>query len=633
MSSVLCLVLIFLLSLAQATGSLVASQICDDNPPANLGVKITSQASASCMKGRSAEMTVVDTCQDDAVYDIGLPFPINFLGHSYNGSVFVNSNSYITFGGSAADVHALGPTTPALPTLFIGSLDAKMLYLSAGHDPMGWRVHYEGWPGNSDVLSTCESNVTVAASPTVVWELLFLYDGSMQLCTSVVLNSFGITALSDGFSTSFVHKFALLPSSLYEIFTGLKPCLCGLSSVVENGVSVTSEKSTSCMKGRSPEMFDVRSCGVAGSASIQLPFAFKFLGRIYGGRSNDVFVGDSSFVTFGGSDNTYYTPFSPNSPGLPSILIGARQNVLKTLSVAPDPLGWRVRYEGWSNSGGYGSSSVPPKLSEAFACPSSIKDSVANITWELLFLHDNTLQLCTDSVLGNLDVYFDSNGFNNHICSESDFIRFCSNMMQNGSAISAVSDGSSDSFLRKFDLVPSSLYVISTGVRRCATECDEDPVVNKGVKILSQESDFCLKGRTPDMVDVASCQESKIHSIGLPFPFQFLGRSYGGDEIYVDSGSAVRFGEHGVLNIGKTVDNYFYQPAMRTLSVGPDPHGWRVRFEGWSDWQSEFLTIDCTRAPGIVWELLFCITAPFSFAPAHYCVTRTRHLIHSHGAV
>jgi hypothetical protein len=178
-------------------------------------------------------------------------------------------------------------------------------------------------------------------------------------------------------------------------------------------------------------------------------------------------------------------------------------------------------------------------------------------------------------------------------------------MMQNGSAISAVSDGSSDSFLRKFDLVPSSLYVISTGVRRCATECDEDPVVNKGVKILSQESDFCLKGRAPDMVDVASCQESKFHSIGLPFPFQFLGRSYGGDEIYVDSGSAVRFGEHGVLNIGKTVYNYFYQPAMRTLSVGPDPHGWRVRFEGWSDWQSEFLTIDCTRAPGIVWELLF----------------------------
>ena len=82
-----------------------ASQLCDDNPLANNGVKISFQASSSCLKGRTRDMTEIGTCKDDAFYDIGLPFAFNFLGRAYggsgNGRIFASSNSYVTFGGNS----------------------------------------------------------------------------------------------------------------------------------------------------------------------------------------------------------------------------------------------------------------------------------------------------------------------------------------------------------------------------------------------------------------------------------------------------------------------------------------------------------------------------------------------------
>jgi hypothetical protein len=197
--------------------------------------------------------------------------------------------------------------------------------------------------------------------------LIFLFNGTLQLCTDFLMEHVtGVSAVSDGFSNSFVQKFTLTPSTLYRptpfphlfivtlrirfiISTGLNLCECDDDPQFNNGIKMTSQPSNSCLKGRSPDMIDVRSCQRAGSASILLPFPFSFLGRTYGGQSNDVFVGDSSFVTFGGADNNFYSSFEPDSSDLPALLIGARQNVLKSLSVARDTLGWRVRYEGWSN--------------------------------------------------------------------------------------------------------------------------------------------------------------------------------------------------------------------------------------------------------------------------------------------
>ena len=118
-----------------------AAQLCDDNPLANNGIKIKMQASISCLKGRTPDMTEVGTCRDNSAHDIQLPFAFKFLDRSYSGngsgSVFVSSNSYVTFGGSSLASSGLGPRTPAFPTLFIGGRDNAMRNLSVGPDALG----------------------------------------------------------------------------------------------------------------------------------------------------------------------------------------------------------------------------------------------------------------------------------------------------------------------------------------------------------------------------------------------------------------------------------------------------------------------------------------------------------------
>jgi hypothetical protein len=607
-----------------------ASQICDDNPLANNGVKISLQASSSCLKGRTSDMTEVASCQHNSAHDIKLPFAFKFLDRSYSGSgsgsVFVSSQSYVSFGGSPTASQSLQPRAPAIPTFFIGGRDNAMRNLSVGPDALGWRVRYEGWSLPSLVNV---HNCSVAFQPSVVWELIFLYNNTLQLCTgSVMENVTGISAVSNGASDSFVQKFILTPSTLYSIVTGLGLCECDDDPQVRQGVKVTSQPSQSCLKGRSPDMIDVRSCRRAGSGAILLPFSFSFLGRTYGGKVNDVFVGDSSFVTFGGADGNFYSSFEADKSDLPALLIGARQNVLKTLSVAPDPLGWRVRYEGWSNHGA--SLDDYPTLLSAFSCNILPPSLAANITWELLFLFDGTLQLCTSSVMGNLDPVFDSFAIKERICSSlfSFANLMCSDFFQNLSAISAVSDGRSSSFVRKFDLMPSYLYTISTGVRQCPTLCDDNPQINKGVDITSQVSASCLKGEAPDMTILGRCQNSEAFSIRLPFPFHFLGRSYSGGDVFVGSSSVVTFGgsattlsqpSNAALLIGRRFGNNFgTSNALKRLSVGPDPLGWRVRFEGWDTFLSPYDTVNCSRPANIVWELLFMFNSTMQLCTSSF---------------
>jgi hypothetical protein len=592
---------------------MAASQLCDHNPLVNKGVNISFQASITCSKGTTPDMIDLGICQDNATYDIRLPFVFKFLDRAYNGGVFVSSNSYVTFGGSSTTATGLGPRMPAFPTLFIGGRDNAIRKLSVGPDPKGWRVRYEGWSLVSLVnIHLCDPKFEA----TIVWELLFLYDGSMELCTSRTQNAdLGISAISDVISGDFVQKFALKPSTLFTIHTGLKACLCDNNNLLNQGLKITSQSSTSCLKGRTPDMIDVRTCRRAGSARIGLPFPFKYFGRTYGGQKDDVYVGDSSFISFGGSDgNTYWSPMNPNFSELPSLFIGARQNVLKSLSVAPDPSGWRVRYEGWSDRN---ASSIPSSLFESSSCPNHLAALAPNISWELLFFFDGTMQLCTGSLMGNLDSAFDSITISDRFCSSS----LCANFFQNLSAISAVTGGISGTFVHTFSLMPSTLFTISTGLRQCPTSCDSNPLINNMVNIASHASSLCLKGRTPDMINVGSCEDDTFYDIQLPFPFKFLNRTYSGNDVFIGSNSYVTFG------LGSTALSMPSMPAlligsrnnsMRTLSVGPDPLGWRVRFEGWTSYLSVYRTIDCRRPPDIVWELLFMFNSSLELCASEF---------------
>jgi hypothetical protein len=592
---------LFLLLAALPT---VENQLCDDNPHANNGVKIAFQASSSCLKGRTHDLTKIGTCADNTAFDIRLPFAFNFLGRNYNGSVFVGANSYVTFGGGSTAWSGFGSRNPPFPTIFIGARDNAMSSLFVGPDALGWRVRYEGWSLPS-LVSTHKCMPDFP--PTIVWELTILRDHTLQLCTGFLMqNITGVSAVSDGVSDAYVQKFILTPSTSYNIYTALQPCQRENDPMVRKGVKIMSQPSNSCMKGRTPDMIDIRSCQRAGSTNILLPFPFNFLGRTYGGQSNNVYVGDSSFVTFGGPDNTYYSSFGPDFSSMPALLIGARQNVLKTLSVAPDPLGWRVRYEGWSDHGA--SLDNYPPMSQAFVCAQNqisaenrLSNFAPNITWELIFMHDGTLQLCTSSLMANLDPIFDSVAIQGNVCNE-----FCSNFFQNLSAVSAVSEGSSNSFLQTFALTPSTLFTISTGIPQHL--CDDNPEINNGVKVESHGTSTCLKGPALDMKDVGSCQDFAAYSVELPFPIHFLGRSYSGGDVFVGSKSYVTFGSASTTSGLPSVPSLLIggrNNAMRRLSVGRDPHGWRVRFEGWDMFLTQLETFDCKRPANIIWELLF----------------------------
>jgi hypothetical protein len=592
---------------------LAGSQACDDNPLANNGVKISVDASTSCLKGRTPNMTDLGSCHENAAFNIRLPFAFKFLDRSYQSNVFVGSNSYVTFGGSSTVASPLGPNRPAFPTLFIGGRDNAMRNLSVGPDPLGWLLRYEGWSTTQINTPNCGQSFL----RTIVWELLFSFDGALRLCTGTVLNSVGVSAVSDGVSNFFMQKFALTPSTLFTIRTGLRPCECDPNPQVNKGVKVISQASSSCMKGRTQDMTDVRgsptSCARGGSASIRLPFPIRFLDRTYGGQPNDVFVGDSSFVTFGGRDGTYFSSFGPHFSTLPSILIGSRQNVVKLLSVGPDARGWRVRYEGWSH---HAAASRPDLVNtgSVFSCTASVSSLPSNITWELLFLYDGTLELCTGPEMGNLDPVFDSMQINDRYCSQytssqSYQEHLCANYFQNLSAISAISDGKSGSFVKEFVLAPSTLFTISTGLRPCP--CDSHPKKNKGIKIDSQPASVCPKQRSPDFVDIGSCLDNSFVAAQVPFPIQFLGVQYSGADVYVGSNSYVTFGRGSSSYIPPT---FVFPPALligardnalRTLSVGPDPLGWRVRYEGWDKFTSTNATIDCSRPAEIIWELVF----------------------------
>jgi CRP/FNR family cyclic AMP-dependent transcriptional regulator len=586
--------IIVFLSLFGSAEPQFASQQCDANPLANNGIQISSQDSSSCLKGRTPDMIDVGSCEDNSAHDINLPFPFKFLDRIYNGSIFVGSDSYVTFGGRSTSDSSLGPQNPAFPAIFIGGLsDNIMRTLSVGPDILGWRVRYEGWSFNlrsnfsdlshfnSIMLNSCQSNLTHPEAPTTLWELLFLKDGSLQLCTGnqqILTHNQRIGAVSDGVSESFLRRFTLAPSTLYTVSTGHRPCPCA-----NTGVKITSQRSSSCLKGKTADMIDTKRSLWAimedGSfrdmdyGKVNLPFSFSFLGRSFS-PEDDVVVMSNSFVMFG--DDIYNYRDSGNIQ-VPSLQIGARVtgrnfHRIKSVSVGPDPQGWRVRFEG---SADY------------------------DIIWELLFSFSGIMQLCVDD----------------HIPIMGD----------NASAIISVSDGLSRSLINQFTLQPSSLYTITTGLRECT--CDKNMSFNKGVNTQSRASTTCLKGRTPDMRNVGRCSkgDSPI-DVQLPFPFHYFGRTFQGPKsIVVNDNSSISFAlalndnppddTHAYRYYGFEAESHWplfsigsrHNQALQTLSVGSDPLGWRVRFEGVTvyDYEDKRTVCDKEKQTNIIWEMIF----------------------------
>ena len=108
---------------------------------------------------------------DDNFVTISLGFNIIYNGTTYN-TVYVGSNSYITFGGGASDYSGLSAaTTPARPTIKMSAADNSYQKVTSG-SPLGAGTKTIRFEGTASTAGT-------VFGPNMVWEITF-YSGSSQ---------------------------------------------------------------------------------------------------------------------------------------------------------------------------------------------------------------------------------------------------------------------------------------------------------------------------------------------------------------------------------------------------------------------------------------------------------------------
>ena len=106
---------------------------------------------------------------DEAYWQLSIPFGISYCTQTYNtGSVYVSSNSHITFGGPS-NALSFGATNPAIRKIFVSTGDRSCENLWTGtFGTTGSRTFIVRWEGYEGAYST-----TYETTPTTVWEMKF----------------------------------------------------------------------------------------------------------------------------------------------------------------------------------------------------------------------------------------------------------------------------------------------------------------------------------------------------------------------------------------------------------------------------------------------------------------------------
>jgi hypothetical protein len=175
--------------------------------------------SSDCLSGLNRDNVTVlydwlanGESSDEDVYDIHLPFPFRFFDVLYNGSVYINSNSFVTFGGSFLMFYKFGAFSPPFPSILIGAEDMKLKLLTVGWSSSNWVVHYEGILYEDDDSENARK----------VWELTFLENGGLKLCTGVfdeTDSSQPVSAISHQRSSEFAKALVVEPNFMYTFAT------------------------------------------------------------------------------------------------------------------------------------------------------------------------------------------------------------------------------------------------------------------------------------------------------------------------------------------------------------------------------------------------------------------------------
>ena len=137
----------------------------------------TSSSIANYLSGSSGltESTIPTSgSQDDGYWTVSLPFSVTFAGQSYS-TVYVGTNSYLTFGGGSAVYSGLSQSNPPYPKIMISSFDTSCQRIYSGVSGSAgsrqFRIRFEGHYRYSG---------GVVGSPTMVWEVTFYENAPAQ---------------------------------------------------------------------------------------------------------------------------------------------------------------------------------------------------------------------------------------------------------------------------------------------------------------------------------------------------------------------------------------------------------------------------------------------------------------------
>ena len=139
---------------------------------------------------------------DDGYWTVPLPFNITYLGQTYS-TVYIGTNTYITFGGGSAAYAQLGPSEPPYPKIMISASDNKAFRIYHGIEGTSPnRTFRIRWEGHHQYFAD-------ETTPTMIYEATFYeqYPARVEIHTGVNARWYALsTADIPPFSANNINK-------------------------------------------------------------------------------------------------------------------------------------------------------------------------------------------------------------------------------------------------------------------------------------------------------------------------------------------------------------------------------------------------------------------------------------------
>lgn len=151
--------------------------------------------------GLTASVTPTTGSNDDGYWTLTVPFNVTFLNQS-SPTIYMGTNSYLTFGGGATTYSGIDENTPNFPKVMVTAEDCscqRIFYGTSG--TVGSRIYRLVWEGNASTSGTL-------GSPTIRYEYKFYEATPTQIDLTVEQN--GNKQSTGSFSTAQLNAWGFI---------------------------------------------------------------------------------------------------------------------------------------------------------------------------------------------------------------------------------------------------------------------------------------------------------------------------------------------------------------------------------------------------------------------------------------